>query len=74
MNFNTQFDFKRIILQHKLKPESEYPEWLFTEIHTGPPKKLEELDPDTKAYWRRVRKIALRQHNRLEETKRRHLY
>ncbi|XP_055320886.1 39S ribosomal protein L54, mitochondrial [Sitodiplosis mosellana] len=57
----------------KLKPESEYPDWLW-EIHTGPPKKLEELDPNTKAYWRRVRKMTCRQNNRLETTKRRHLY
>lgn len=57
----------------QLKPESEYPDWLW-EIHTGPPKKLEELDPNTKEYWRRVRKAAHRQHNRLEKTKRRYLY
>ncbi|XP_031641092.1 39S ribosomal protein L54, mitochondrial [Contarinia nasturtii] len=56
----------------KLKPESEYPDWLW-EIHTGPPKKLEELDPNSKEYWRRVRKIGLRQNNRLEKTKKRRL-
>lgn len=61
-------------IHFQLKPESEYPEWLFTEIHTGPTKKLEELDPNTKAYWRRVRKMACRQHNRLDATKRRHLH
>lgn len=62
-----------IVFRFQLKPESEYPDWLW-EIHTGPPKKLEELDPNTKEYWRRVRKTAFRQHNRLEKTKRRHLY
>lgn len=57
----------------QLKPESEYPDWLWN-IHVGPPLKLEEMDPNTKAYWRRVRKNACRQYNRLQLTKRRHLY
>lgn len=57
----------------QLKPESEYPDWLW-EIDIGPKKRLEDMDPNTKQYWRRVRKMALNQHNRLEATKRRHLY
>lgn len=57
----------------QLKPESEYPDWLW-EIHIGPKKQLEDMDPNTKEYWRRVRKAGLNQNNRLEETKRRHLY
>ncbi|GAB0088535.1 mitochondrial ribosomal protein L54 [Sergentomyia squamirostris] len=48
----------------KLKDDSEYPEWLWT-LHTGPPKPLEELDPNTKAYWRRVRKLGHRRNNQL---------
>lgn len=32
------------------------------------------MDPNTKEYWRRVRKMGLNQNNRLEKTKRRHLY
>lgn len=62
-----------LIQLFQLKPESEYPDWLWN-IHIGPPKKLEELDPNSKEYWRRVRKMALRQNNRLQEIKRRHLY
>ncbi|XP_063982371.1 large ribosomal subunit protein mL54 [Diachasmimorpha longicaudata] len=46
----------------KLKPESEYPDWLWT-IWTDNPPKLEELDPNTKAYWRRLRTIAQRRNN-----------
>ncbi|XP_011298662.1 39S ribosomal protein L54, mitochondrial [Fopius arisanus] len=53
----------------KLKPESEYPEWLFTEIWTERPPKLEELDPNTKAYWRRLRRMGLRRNNLLASHK-----
>lgn len=56
----------------KIKDESEYPEWLW-DIHVGPPKKLDELDPNTKEYWRRLRKESLRQNNRLAKQKRRKL-
>ncbi|KAK0161122.1 hypothetical protein PV327_009634 [Microctonus hyperodae] len=46
----------------KLKPDSEYPEWLWN-IRIGPPPKLEELDKNTKAYWRKLRKQGLRKNN-----------
>ncbi|CAK9822924.1 39S ribosomal protein L54, mitochondrial [Anthophora retusa] len=46
----------------KLKPDSEYPEWIWN-IRTEPPK-LEELDPNTKQYWRYIRRKALVQNNR----------
>ncbi|KAM4658339.1 large ribosomal subunit protein mL54 [Amazona ochrocephala] len=49
-----------------LKPDSEYPDWLF-KIHLGPPKKLEELDPDSIQYWRRLRKYNTWQRNKLKK-------
>ncbi|NXX51774.1 RM54 protein, partial [Tricholaema leucomelas] len=51
-----------------LKPDSEYPSWLF-KIHLGPPKKLEELDPDSIEYWRRLRKYNTWHRNRLKKGK-----
>ncbi|NWH82605.1 RM54 protein, partial [Piaya cayana] len=51
-----------------LKPDSEYPDWLF-KIHLGPPKKLEELDPDSIEYWRRLRKYDTWRRNRLKKGK-----
>lgn len=52
----------------QLKPDSEYPDWLWS-LHTGPPKKLEELDPETKEYWRKLRSMALRRNNQLQKIK-----
>ncbi|KAL0110194.1 hypothetical protein PUN28_013681 [Cardiocondyla obscurior] len=44
----------------KLKPDSEYPSWLWN-INTGPSPSLEELDPNTKQYWRKLRYLGIKQ-------------
>ncbi|KAJ8670285.1 hypothetical protein QAD02_001544 [Eretmocerus hayati] len=51
-----------------LKPKSEYPDWLW-KINVGPPPKLEDLDPNTKAYWRKLRKEGMRRNNKLSKLK-----
>ncbi|XP_036315869.1 39S ribosomal protein L54, mitochondrial [Pipistrellus kuhlii] len=51
-----------------LKPDAEYPEWLF-QVNVGPPKKLEELDPETWEHWRLLRKHNMWRHNRLSKNK-----
>ncbi|XP_014217471.1 39S ribosomal protein L54, mitochondrial [Copidosoma floridanum] len=52
----------------ELKPDSEYPDWLWT-IRTGPAPPLEELDPNTKVYWRRLRREGLKRNNMLNKLK-----
>ncbi|KAI4468805.1 39s ribosomal protein l54 mitochondrial [Holotrichia oblita] len=52
----------------EIKPDSEYPEWLWT-LRTGPPPKLEELDPNSLEYWRRVRRLGIQRNNRLAQLK-----
>ncbi|XP_040896543.1 39S ribosomal protein L54, mitochondrial [Toxotes jaculatrix] len=52
----------------KLKPPEEYPEWLF-QLNLGPPKKLQELEPDTWEYWKRLRKENILRFNRLHKGK-----
>ncbi|XP_016019053.1 39S ribosomal protein L54, mitochondrial [Rousettus aegyptiacus] len=51
-----------------LKPDAEYPEWLF-QMNVGPPKQLEELDPETREYWRLLRKHNIWRHNRLSKSR-----
>ncbi|XP_076659805.1 mitochondrial ribosomal protein L54 isoform X2 [Halictus rubicundus] len=46
----------------KLKPDSEYPDWLWN-LRTEP-MKLEDLDPNTKQYWRYLRRQGLKRNNR----------
>lgn len=52
----------------KIKPDSEYPSWLWS-IRTGPPPTIEELDPNTKKYWKRLRLIGLRRNNKQKATR-----
>lgn len=52
----------------KLKPDSEYPDWLWN-IRIGPPPPLEELDPNSKEYWRRIRKMAMKRNVQLQRLK-----
>lgn len=53
----------------QIKPKSEYPDWLF-KMRFGKAPALEELDPNTKQYWRRLRKEALQRNNKLAKLKR----
>ncbi|KAI8128839.1 hypothetical protein FF38_11407 [Lucilia cuprina] len=52
----------------KLKPDSEYPDWLWT-LNVDRIVPLEEMDQNTKQYWRRLRKMALRRNNQLAKLK-----
>ncbi|XP_011569276.3 39S ribosomal protein L54, mitochondrial isoform X1 [Plutella xylostella] len=52
-----------------LKPDSEYPEWLWT-LNTGAATRLEDLDPESKQYWQRVRAEGMRRNNRLRSLRR----
>ncbi|XP_023950668.2 39S ribosomal protein L54, mitochondrial [Bicyclus anynana] len=48
----------------KIKDDSEYPDWLWT-LNTGKPPRIEDLDPNTKQYWLRVRAAGMRRNNKL---------
>lgn len=52
----------------KIKPDSEYPNWLWT-LRTGPPPRLEDLDVNAKQYWRRLRLLGLKRNNKERATK-----
>ncbi|KAJ8962628.1 hypothetical protein NQ318_001021 [Aromia moschata] len=51
-----------------LKPDSEYPDWLWS-IRTGPAPPLEELDPNSRQYWKRIRKMGMKRNNQLGNLK-----
>nr|CAG4638875.1 EOG090X0KWJ [Cyclestheria hislopi] len=48
----------------QLKEDSEYPDWLW-KLRLGKPPSLEEMDPETLDYWRRLRKLSLRRQTQL---------
>ncbi|XP_028260066.1 large ribosomal subunit protein mL54 [Parambassis ranga] len=52
----------------KLKPTEEYPEWLF-QLNLGTAQKLNELEPDTWQYWKRLRKENIWRSNKLSKGK-----
>nr|CAG4647585.1 EOG090X0KWJ [Megafenestra aurita]SVE92796.1 EOG090X0KWJ [Megafenestra aurita] len=47
-----------------LMPDSEYPDWLWS-LRLGKPPPLEEMDQESLAYWRRLRKLNLRRQTKL---------
>ncbi|XP_059474508.1 large ribosomal subunit protein mL54 [Neocloeon triangulifer] len=53
----------------KLKEDSEYPEWLWT-LRTGKFPELSEMDPETKEYWMKVRRMGVANNNKLLRNKR----
>lgn len=50
----------------QLKPDIEYPDWLWS-IRTGRAPSLEELDPESKEYWRRIKKLGMKRNNKLSK-------
>nr|SVE71458.1 EOG090X0KWJ [Daphnia similis]SVE72091.1 EOG090X0KWJ [Daphnia similis]SVE72718.1 EOG090X0KWJ [Daphnia similis] len=48
----------------QLKPDSEYPDWLWSLRLTKPPP-LEEMDKNSIQYWRRLRKLNIQRQSRL---------
>ena len=49
----------------KIRPDSEYPDWLWTIRTQRPLPPLEEQDPNTKEYWMLVQRDMRRHRNRL---------
>ena len=52
-----------------LLPDSEYPEWLWNTLEPIQPLDEEFADPDNKAYWKRLRKMKIRQANEARRKK-----
>lgn len=46
-----------------LLPDSEYPEWLWDTLQPKQPVDEESADFNNKTYWRRLRKLQIRQAN-----------
>lgn len=51
-----------------LKPDEEYPDWLWTLRLDRTPQDLSELDPNTSKYWQRARKLTMRRKNAIMRT------
>ncbi|XP_041086333.1 39S ribosomal protein L54, mitochondrial [Polyodon spathula] len=51
-----------------LRAATEYPEWLF-QLDLGPPKQLSELDPESREYWKLMRKEHMWHFNKLHKGK-----
>ncbi|CAL4122917.1 unnamed protein product, partial [Meganyctiphanes norvegica] len=52
----------------KLGEDSEYPDWLWT-LRTGKAPPLEEMDPETKQYWIKLRRMKMWENNKLASLK-----
>nr|CAG4649027.1 EOG090X0KWJ [Polyphemus pediculus] len=52
----------------KLKPDSEYPEWLWN-LRLGDPPALEDMDKESLQYWLRLRKLNLQRNVKLLKLK-----
>ena len=52
-----------------LLPDSEYPEWLWNTFQPKQPLDEEFADSDNKAYWKRLRKMKIRQANEATKKK-----
>ncbi|KAK3924922.1 39S ribosomal protein L54, mitochondrial [Frankliniella fusca] len=48
----------------KLKPDSEYPDWLWN-VYTGPVKQLEDYEPGSKEYLELLKRINIRKNLKL---------
>ena len=51
------------------QPFCEYPEWLWNTLQPKQPLDEEFADPDNKAYWKRLRKMKIRQANEARKKK-----
>nr|CAG4650661.1 EOG090X0KWJ [Sida crystallina] len=69
VNFVCGSNYKKTGQDVELKPDSEYPEWLWG-LSLVAQKPIEEMDPGTIEYWRRLRKLALRRQIKLMRLRR----
>nr|ALS05125.1 mitochondrial 39S ribosomal protein L54 [Labidocera rotunda] len=53
-----------------IKPDSEYPDWLFKLDIKRPKPSLEQMDPSTKEYWEKVKSQMDARHRRILQLRR----